>query len=115
MQHVREDRESRHPPAEAHPYSWGRDAAAPLDEDERADLIFLGQLVAVLPPRPVPLRAGVRRFRIGYTDAEYSRNRSPRIGAVLYRGAPFRPLGLTALLGPSITDEGVEREQQLSC
>ena len=94
-------------------YSWGRDATEQVNEDELADLRFLGQLVAVLPPRLVPLRAGVRRYRVGYTDAEYSRNRSPRIGAVLYRGAPFRPLGLTALLGPSITDEWVEREQQI--
>ena len=84
-----------------------------LTDDEKERLILHRDLVAVVPPRRVPLQRGMRRLLVGYTDAEYSCGRQPRVGAVLYRHAPLLPIGISAVLGTRITDEWLDREQQI--
>merc|ERR1712051_158136 len=76
-------------------------------------LLFHRDLVCAVPPRSVPLRTGRKALLVGYTDAEFTKGRQPRIGAVLFRPPPLLPLGLTSLLSRRITDAWLQRENQI--
>ena len=67
-----------------------------------------------MPPRKIrTLPSSEQRPLILYSDAEYTEGRPPRVGIVLFRDPPARPVGVTFELPIVLTDTWLARRQQI--
>ena len=93
---------------------YSRRSGPHLTHEEVQALSFHRAVVAQVPPRLIRTGpAGARRPMILYSDAEYTEGSPPRVGFVLFRDPPAKPVGVSFLLPPVVTRKWLQRRQHI--